>query len=385
METGKQLIEEAQRLSDLFFDQAETIEAAGRVPADLSKLMAEAGFYRLGVPQEIGGLEASPRLSSEIFEILAQGDASCAWVAFIGTTSGAALGNVSKEIGRQILASPTTMLTGVFAPTGRAELTDEGFRVTGRWQWGSGSQNADWIMGGCMLTKKGEPILDKAGNPANHMMIMPADKVELLDTWHVSGLKGTGSVDYQVDNLLVPTTHGVGYLDHEAHSGPLSSFPSITFLALGIAAVALGIARASIKEFVALAGSKKRAHSRKTIAEQPHTHLKLAEAEAQLRSARAFYYEAIDAVWDSTLQQGRASLALRRDLRLATTYTVTSCVQVVDAMYALGGGVSVYQTSRLQRYLRDVQVARQHIMVSPSVMETAGRLLLDVKANVSMF
>ena len=118
METGNQLIEEAQRLSDLFFDQAETIEAAGRVPVDLSKLMAEAGFYRLGVPQEIGGLEAPPRLSSEIFEILAQGDASCAWVAFIGTTSGAALGNVSKEIGRQILASPTTMLTGVFAPTG---------------------------------------------------------------------------------------------------------------------------------------------------------------------------------------------------------------------------------------------------------------------------
>ena len=136
---------------------------------------------------------------------------------------------------------------------------------------------------------------------------------------------------------------------------------------------------------MALAGSKKRAHSRKTIAEQPHTHLKLAEAEAQLRSARAFYYEAIDAVWDSTRQQGRASLALRRDLRLATTHTVTSCVQVVDAMYALGGGVSVYQTSRLQRDLRDVQVARQHIMVSPSVMETAGRLLLDVKANVSMF
>ncbi len=381
----KELLGEAQRLSELFYEKSEAIEQARRIPSDLSKMMAEAGFYRLGVPEEIGGLEAPPKLSSQIFETLAQGDASCAWVAFIGTTSGTALAGLCEIDARAVFSSPTTMLTGVFAPNGSAEITDGGFKVTGRWQWGSGSQNADWVTGGCVITKNGEPVLDKKGKPVTHMLVMPAKHIEYLDTWHVSGLKGTGSLDYRVDNLFVPATHAVGYHHKPYSKGSLFAFPPITFLALGIAAVTLGIARASINEFLALAQTKKRAHTRSTIAEQPYTHLQVAEAEAALRSARAFYYQAIDAVWDGTRKDGLASIELRRDLRLATTHAVGASIKVVDVMYALGGGASVYETSRLQRHLRDVHVARQHIMVAPTTLETIGRLFLGVDANTSMF
>jgi len=384
MRKEEKLLSEAQRLRELFFEQADSIERARRVPSELSKMMAKAGFYALGVPKEIGGLEAPPKLSSQIFEILAQGDASCAWVAFIGTTSGTALAGLAEKTAKAVFSSPTTMLTGVFAPTGRAEITDNGFKVSGRWQWGSGSQNADWVTGGCILTKNGDPILNKKGTPVSHMMVMPAKSIEYLDTWHVSGLNGSGSLDYQVENLFVPTSHAVGYQHKSSFNGALFRFPPITFLALGIAAVTLGIARASINEFLLLAKSKKRVQSRTTVADQPYTHLKLAEAEARLRSARAFYYQALDAAWEGTLNDGRASVELRRDLRLATTHAVSASIKVIDAMYALGGGTSVYKTSRLQRYMRDVQVARQHIMVAPSTLETVGRLLLGVDANTSM-
>jgi alkylation response protein AidB-like acyl-CoA dehydrogenase len=274
-------------------------------------------------------------------------------------------------------------MAGVFAPTGKAERTDGGFRVSGRWQWGSGSENADWVLGGCVLMDDGEPLKNPEGQPLTHMMILPAAELEFLDTWHVTGLRGTGSTDFQVSDVFVPEAHAVGYLADDRAGGALYKFPSFSFLALGIAAVALGIARASIDEFVQLAQSKKRAGSRRTVADHSYTHMEVARAEAGLRSARAFYYDALDAAWEAATMDDDISIDLRRDLRLATTHAVSACVKVVDAMYTLAGGTSVYDSSALQRHLRDVHVTTQHIMVAPSTLETTGRLYLGLDANVS--
>ncbi|MEZ5595705.1 MAG: acyl-CoA dehydrogenase family protein [Pseudomonadales bacterium] len=384
MTASDDLLQEAERLSAVFRDEAERIEQSRRVPLELSRMMAEAGFYRLGVPRSLGGLEAPAALSSRIVETLARGDASCGWLAFIGATSGTALAAIEASAGQTIFASPSTHLAGVFAPTGRARRVDGGFVVNGRWQWGSGTQNADWILGGCLLCEGDAPMLDGKGRPRSHMMLMPAKDITFLDTWHVSGLRGTGSLDFEVHELFVPETHAVGFLDLPKPEGALYVFPNITFLALGIAAVSLGIARAAIDEFVALALTKKRAGSARTVAEQPHTHMTLAKAEAALRGARLFYYDAIDTAWRQA-ECGDVSLDARRDLRLATTNAVAQGVEVVDAMYTLAGGTSVYESSRLQRYFRDIHVATQHIMVAPSTYETAGRLFLGLDANVAMF
>lgn len=383
MSESHPLITEAERLSAEFSAAGDEIEAARRVPRPCSDAMAKAGFYRMFIPELIGGLEVAPAVGCRVFETLARGESSCAWVAFIGATSGTTLALIPEATAREVFRTEETMIAGVFAPNGRAEKTDGGFRVNGRWQWGSGTENADWVLGGSMLTENGKPLTDARGNPRAHMMLFNKDEVEFLDTWHVTGLKGTGSTDFQVTDVFVPEERAVAYLNPRNPDRPLYQFPNFTFLALGIAAVCLGTARAAIDELVALAQSKKRVGNSKTMAEKTHTHLEVARAEASLRSARAFYYEALDAAWSLAEQGERVPTAMRRDLRLATNHAVEASVKTVDAMYTLAGGTSVYQSSRLQRHFRDVHVATQHIMVGPDILETVGKLYLGVEANAS--
>ena len=384
MPETEQLLDAAYELSQEFYERADEIESARRLPPDVSEKLAQAGFYRMGAPRCVGGLETPPPVSSEVIEILARGDASCAWVTFIGVTSYTTLSALPAAVGKKVLSDPATLLTGVFAPTATAEKVDGGFRVSGRWQWGSGSQNAKWILGGAMLTENGEPMLDRNGQPRSTMVLMPSNQVEYLDTWHVSGLCGSGSLDYQVEDLLVPEEHVVGYsrIDRVPVT-PLFAFPNFTFLALGIGAVSMGIARAAIDELIELARSKKRVGAKQTISEQQIAQVKLAQAEADLRSARAFYYESLEAAWQCAMNGQKVNIEQRRDLRLATTNAVLKSVGVVEEMYNLGGGSAVYRTSRLQRYFRDINVAKTHIMVSQQTLEIAGSLFFGLEPNVS--
>src|SRR5262245_60125482 len=177
--------------------RADEIEAARRLPADLSRVLAASGFYRLWVPKRYGGLEAPLVPVLRALEILAEADASVAWCGFIATTSSTALGGLPEPTAREVFATPETLLCGVFAPHGRAEACEGGFRASGQWSFGSGTQNADWVLAGCQLVKDGAPIRDDAGAPRQHMVIVPAREVEFLDTWNVSGLCGTGSTDFR--------------------------------------------------------------------------------------------------------------------------------------------------------------------------------------------
>ncbi|CAA0114337.1 Flavin-dependent monooxygenase, oxygenase subunit HsaA [Halioglobus japonicus] len=384
MTDEKKLLEAAADLAKQCCARGDEIEQARRLPPDISLELARAGFYRMGVPKAVGGLESPPALSSKVFETLATGDASAAWVAFIGATSGTTLSAIPESAARKVFSAPETLITGVYAPTGRAEKTEGGFRVSGKWQWGSGSQNAAWVLGGCMLFEDGEPMLDQNGRPRMHMVLMPQSDVQFLDTWHVSGLCGTGSLDYQVEGLFVPEDQVVGYLNREAEAlSPLYAFPSFTFLALGIGAVCLGIARAAIDELLALALSKKRVGARKTVAEQQVSQIKLAQAEADLRSARLFYYDTLQEMWESAITGQPFLVEQRRNLRLATTNAVIRSVGVVDEMYNLGGGSAVYRGSRLQRHFRDIHVAKTHIMVSQSTLETIGAHFFGLEPNIS--
>lgn len=379
------LIAEATRLAPALASRADDFEKARRIPADVSLELARAGMYRMFIPRIYGGLEASPIEGVRAFEILARADASAAWVAFIGATSGTVLTRLLPDIVRKVFATPETMLAGVFAPTGKAERVGRTFRANGRWQWGSGTQNAQWIAGGCAITEGGEPVKSRSGAPQSHMLLFRSDQVEFLDTWHVSGLKGSGSLDYQVKDVVVPEGYASGYLVRESPPAPLYQFPQFTFLALGIAAVTLGIARGAIDDLVGIASTKVRGGGGAPIANRPYTQMEVAAAEARLRSSRAFYYEVLEAAWACAVAGDPVSIDMRRDLRLATTHAVLAATSVVDAMYPLGGGSSVYESSCLQRRFRDIHVATQHIMVAPSTLETVGRLLLGVETNAAQF
>jgi indole-3-acetate monooxygenase len=375
------LIAAAEKLAREFAPRAAEIERVRRIPADISKQMAAAGFYRMFVPEVYGGLEVSPLDGVRVFETLARADASCAWVAFIGATSGSVLARLPPDFAQEIFPHPETLITGVFAPSGTADHRPGGFAVNGHWQWGSGSQNAQWILGGCALTEDGAPMRTGSGAPRTHMLAFTPDQVRFADTWHVSGLRGTGSLDYEVRDVFVPETRAVGYLITKNPERPLYQFPQFAFLALGIAAVALGAARGAIDDLIALASTKVRAGGSVRLAERAYAQMDVAKAEAALRSARAFYYETLEAAWQKALRGEPIPVPERRDLRLATTHAMQAAVLAVDSMYTLAGGSSVYETSNLQRRFRDVHVATQHIMVGPATLETVGRLLMGVETN----
>ena len=268
---------------------------------------------------------------------------------------------------------------------GVATRVPGGFRVTGRWDWGSGSPNADWIGGGCVLVEDGERLLNSAGLPRNHMLFFRADQVISLGTWQVAGLSGTGSTAFEVKDVFVEERHAAGVQRTGLPDRPLFRFPPFSPLAQGIGAVALGIARAALDEATRVAGEKRRGGSSATLAERPHTQIEIARAEARLRAARAFFYGALDEAWPLAVAGEPVPLELSRNMRLSVNHAVSESAAVVDAMYTLAGGTSVYAASPLQRQFRDIHVATQHFMVSPNILETAGRLFLGLQTNTAGF
>jgi len=363
--------------------RASEIEAGRQLPADIAGRFAKAGFYRLCVPEAYGGVEADPLTILSVVETLAEADGSAAWCVMIGTTTGLTAAYMPESTAREVFGDPDLILAGVFAPRGRAVEEGDHYVVNGRWQWGSNSPNAKAIMGGCVIMRNGEPVLLPSGIPDSRMVMVPIAEAELMGNWDVSGLSGTGSQDFAIKNRRVPKAMSAGLISDKPLKRPLYAFPVFGMLAAGIASVMLGLARASIAELVTIAGGKTPEGHRKPLAARTKTQEDVAEAEALVRSARAFFRESISRAWDEALKGERLSLDARRDIRLAATHAARASVRAVDLMYNLGGGTSVYKTSPLQRIFRDVHVASQHMMVAPPTMETVGRVLLGQETDTS--
>lgn len=357
--------------------RAEETERARNVPTDLIDSFTRAGLFRMCVPAVYGGSEADPRTFLRVIERLGEADASTGWVAMIAVTSSVVAAYLPPEGAAEIYgADPDVITGGVFAPMGRGTpIKGGGHRVSGRWRFGSGVAHCRWVMGGTAA--------DDLPGPA--MMFFPSEKVQIIDTWHVAGLKGTGSNDFVVDEIEVPATRRADVIKGmPVVAAPLYAFPVFGLLALGIAAVAMGIARAAIHELVDLAGSKTPQGSRRSLAGRAATQSAVAEAEAQLSSARAYLFETVEMVYAKAESSGAIDAQDRAAIRLSATHATRTSATVVDSMYTIGGGASLYETSPLQRYFRDVHAATQHMMVAAPTLELTGRVLLGLETDTSM-
>jgi alkylation response protein AidB-like acyl-CoA dehydrogenase len=363
--------------------RADEIEASRQLPADLAAGFAAAGFYRLCIPKSYGGAEVDPLILSQVIETLAQADGSSAWCVMIGATTGLTMAYLPPATAREMCRDPNVVFAGVFAPRGKAVDRGADFLVDGQWQWGSGSPNAHYVMGGCVVLKDGQPQMLPSGAPDSRMMIAPKSSVHLAGNWDVSGLCGTGSQDFAMRSLTVPKEMSVALVSGKPLDRPLYAFPVFGLLALGISSVMLGLARAAISELVAFAGGKTPEGHRKPLASRGRTQEDVAEAEALVRSARSYLHETIAAAWSEANADGYIGIEAKRDLRLAATHAARSGLRAVDLMYHLGGGTSVYRKSPLQRIFRDAHVASQHMMIAPPTMELAGRLFLGQDADLS--
>ncbi len=333
-------------------------------------------------PPELAAPQAPPAVTLRCAETVACGDASAGWCVSIAATSSLLSAYLPEDGAAEIFGDPEAIAAGVWAPRGRARPVDGGFSVSGRWAYCSGIMHSDYLFGGAVVdTGK----VERSGQPVLRVVAIPRGELEIVDTWHTSGLRGTGSHDAVADDVFVPGRRTLSLLDEPLTiDAPLYRFPIFGFFALSIAAAALGNARGAIEELVELAGAKVGQGSRRTLAERSATQVAVAEAEASLRAARAFYYGAIDDAWRAAQRREPVAVELRAGLRLAATHAVRASANVVRSMYDLGGGTAIYEDSSLQRRFRDAYAATAHFQVNAASWELTGRLLLGQPTQTAM-
>ncbi len=381
--TREALLQSARNFQGELAARAAEFESARRLPPDMARKFADAQFFGMLVPQAYGGLETDPLTFLEVIETLAIADGSAAWCVFIGATSGVTAAYLPAHTAREIY-KPGVITGGVFAPRGKADDRGDGtYDVAGRWQWGSGTQNAQWIMGGCMILKDGKPEMLPNGIPHTRMFLLPAEKVTIHDTWHVSGMRGTGSNDIEFPAGAIHRDYSASLTSDVPLDRALYAFPAFGLLTIAIGGVALGLARSAIDDLVELAGGKTPTGHRRPLGQRAETQEKVAEAEALVRSARSWLHDTVATAWDAAQKTGVLTIEHRRDIRLATTHATRAAAKAVDLMYNLGGGTSVYETSKLQRCFRDVHVATQHMLVSTPTLELTGKLFMGLDAETS--
>lgn len=365
--------------------RAAEMEEVRRLPADLAQKLAATGVFRMVTPKRFGGLELSPREIVETTEALAAANASAGWCAMIAATTALNAAYMAPEYAAEIYGDPLTITGGVFAPMGRAVVEGDHYRVSGRWQWGSGSANCSWLCGSCTLWENGEMKRLPTGAPDTRMMVFPASDATLIDTWHVMGLKGTGSGDFEVKDIRVPKGRSVSLVtDKPRETGALYKFPAFGLLALGVTAVALGNARGALDAFRDLATVKKSQGSAKTLSERQTVQAEYARSEAAWRAARAYLYSEIDRVWAVAQGEDEIPIQARADLRLACTHMTRTGADICRSLYDLGGGAALFETSDLQRRFRDAHAITQHIVTAPATLELTGRILFGLPTDGGM-
>ena len=377
------MIDCARQIAPSLRARADEVEAARRIPDDLARSLADQGFYRLWVPESLGGFEMPLAPSLEVFEILGHADPSVAWCVDLAVSSTLALPHLPESTAKTIFDRPDRVIAGVYAPKGKADACPEGFRVTGRWPFGSGTQNADWVLAGCRFFRDGEIILDKRGNPRIHMVVVPAEQVEFLDTWHVTGLSGTGSTDFALQDVVVPEAFISGWHPVPAPQQPLNRIPQLSLLAVGFGAISLGIGRSALDALGELAGAKTATGQSAPLAQRRDFQNDLARAEVSLRAARSHYYECAEALWEAAVED-TAGIDERASMRLATLHAVEVGAEVAQVAYRLGGATSVYLDSWLQRLFRDSHVITQHVQVRPDLYAVIGSHLAGAPKATEM-
>jgi alkylation response protein AidB-like acyl-CoA dehydrogenase len=381
--TGTELVETARALRPRIVAERDRIEAGRRLPDDLARELATAGFFRIFLPTAYGGLDLLPVDGLLVFEQLAQADASVAWCVWNGNTHWTAA-QLSPTAAHTIHADPDVITANSTRASGQAHKVANGYRVSGRWSLVSGCELAAWMVLLCLVHVDGGPRLTGAGTPETRFMLLPASACEIIDTWTVGGLRGTGSHDVALHDAFVADTFGSGFFDPYVLPEPRYRLPPFSRVIPGLGAMALGIARAAIDSFCELAGAKTPERTTQVLRHNHGVQVRISQAESLVQSARLFLFDSVERLWRSFLSTGEVTMQDRANVRLAASHAVGSAVQAVDLLYVGAGASALYAQSPLERAFRDVHAITLHIGVHPRVMETTGRVLLGLDPDTPL-
>ena len=381
---GPDLLHTARAFRSRIVAERESIEASRRLPEALARDLAQAGFFRIFLPKAYGGLDLPPVDALEVFEELAQADASVAWCVWNGNTHWTSA-QLSPEAARTIHADPNVITANSTRSSGTAHIVAGGYQVSGRWSLVSGCELAAWMVLLCVVHADARPRLTASQIPEIRFMLIPARDCEIIDTWTVGGLRGTGSHDVVVRDIYVPHAFGSGFADPHLLPEPRYRMPPFSRVIPGLGAMALGIARTAIEAFKEIAGAKTPQRTTQMLRDNHGAQVRISQAESLVRSARLFLFDTLDRLWTTLLATREVTMEARAHARLAASHAVASAVQAVDLLYIGAGASSLYVGCPLEHAFRDVHAITLHIGVHPRVMETTGRVLLGLEPDTLLF
>jgi alkylation response protein AidB-like acyl-CoA dehydrogenase len=387
--TEPDLLAAARRLEPIVAELRDRFDQDRQLPRRLVDDLHAANLFRMWLPRAIGGAELPPLAFLAVIEELSRQDGSLGWCTVIPAGYGRLAGALDEEVARKIFSTGMGVLVGTLNPTGKAVAAPGGYRVTGRWSYGSFIGYGDWVLGNCVTADAAGPRQAVDGGPEFRLCLFPRADVEVFDIWHVGGLRATGSNDFQVTDLLVPEQHTIPLVDFQPpphQPGPLYAVPMTSTFVSCIATVALGIARAAIESLIEIGADKRIAGSSTVLCDKPLAQADLARAEALLGAGRAYLFGELGTMWEDAMAGRAIELRARAAVRLAACHATQCAIQAVDLMYQSAGGAALFQSGRLERCLRDVHAAGQHIAVNIQAnLEPVGRVLFGLPPGMARF
>lgn len=378
------LIHAARELVPLIRQHADQIDAQRELPKPLFHALADAGFYRMAVPRAVGGLEVDFPTYVQVLEELGKGDASTAWTVSQGANWGSYSARMAPATAREIWTdTPRSVVSNSPAPTAKAVVVPGGFRITGRQPFSTGIMHASWVAAHATVIENGV-VRQRNGRPEARYCLIPRSEVELVDAWHTKGMRGTGTHTFDVKDVFVPEERTVFPQGAPVVSpGPRDKIPITLGFAAGDGMVALGLARNCLEAFFEVAGSKAPRNMTGLLREQSITQMAVGQAEAALRSGRAYLLAAAEEIWESAISTDApsASLESRINLRLASTHAIRLAAQVVDGLHPLCGATVVFDGHLIQRLFHDMHVITQHGQARFQHYEIAGKYYTGLEVD----
>jgi indole-3-acetate monooxygenase len=377
--TLDQVLSRIAALAPAVAQQARDIEQGRRLPAELVSALKSARIYSMLVPRRYGGLELDAPSAVRAISALAKLDGSVGWNAMIGLIGSLIPFLVSPGLCEEIFQDGRDhVIAGSGQPVGTAERVPGGWRVTGSWPFASGCQNAEWIAGTCVMMEGGSPIDASDGpGPMTRTCLMPAEHWEIKDTWHSFGLRGTGSHHVALTDVFVPDENFFEF-PFGASFAPdpvFGKFPEL--LVLAHAAVAVGIAEGAIMDLVELAGAGvKQLFMTTPLVETERFKEGLARLDADVMAARALLEAQTARVWQNRERGEGKDMSRVVEQRQAAVWITAACLRAAEGCFELAGSRAVYESSPLQRRVRDLRVAAQHVAVHPRHYVAAGTAVL---------
>ncbi|OBI11830.1 acyl-CoA dehydrogenase [Mycobacterium sp. E2497] len=363
-------------------ERAQEAERLRRLPAATVADFRRTDLFRLLLPARFGGIQASfPELLQPIRR-MAHGCASSAWTLGFYALHNWMLSLFDMRAQEEVFAAGPVLAPAPLAPTGRGTPTDGGVRLTGRWSWATGAMDADWVMVGALVERPDR--IDPA------LVLVPADQVEVADTWHTAGMRGTGSHDVVVTDVLVPEHRLVAVADiyagtapgARAHDAPTYRWPMVPALALVASMPVLGAAERVTELFAERLGGRVLAYSGAAQKDQPAAQIRLASARVRLRALRALVDETAGGIEDLVVRGERVSRAVRAEARLAAAHTVQESKAIIADLVEASGASAQFLSNPMQRFKRDVDIAAGHVVFDYDVSrELAGALAIGAKIS----